>query len=76
MWKAVMLKQADVYASLALEVSVVSHTVHVASMENLALRNVTARIMDHATFRRENVYVSVDGTELTATLPVGRENLV
>lgn len=35
MWKAVMLKLAGVYASLALEVSVVNHTVHVASMESL-----------------------------------------
>lgn len=34
MWKAVMLKLAGVYASLALEVSVVSHTALVASMEN------------------------------------------
>lgn len=70
-----MLKLAGVYASLALEVSVVSHTAHVASMESLVKRNATARTMDPATFRQENVCVNVDGMEPTAILPAGLGNM-
>lgn len=75
MWKVVMLRLASAYASLALEVSVVIHTVHADTMENHAAKNVIARTMDPATSKQESVCVNVVGMGQTAIHHAGLENM-